>query len=45
MIPSISETTPNATNAETARVEIDLHVDAEPEADHKVIMSARVKNG
>jgi len=42
--PAISETAPNATNAETVRVEIDSHVGAEPEADHKVIMSARVKN-
>jgi hypothetical protein len=44
MNPVIAETAPNVTNAETAGVEIDLHVGAEPEADHKVMMSARVKN-
>ena len=41
---SVAEAAHNLTNAETAGVEIDLHVGAEPEADHKVMMSARVKN-
>jgi len=44
MNTAIAEASPNLTNAETAGVEIDLHVSAEPENDHKVMMSARVKN-
>ena len=44
MNSAIAEAAPIVTNAATAGVEIDLHVGAEPEADHKVMMSARVKN-
>ena len=44
MDPAIAAAAPNFMNAETAGVEFDLYVGAEPEADHKVMMSARVKN-
>ena len=44
MNSAIAEAAPNVTNAETDGVEIDLHVGAEPEADHKVMISARAKN-
>jgi hypothetical protein len=43
MDPAIAETVPNVSNAETVGVEIDLHAGAEPEADHKVMTSTRVR--